>query len=81
MVDHVEFENSDMVNKFINAWRLSGVQRIGLLLGKYDRYDKIPLGIKVKVEAIYEFPQIDQEDGIILQEWIDEDKIIKLSKN
>lgn len=80
MVDHVEFENSDMVNKFINAWRLSGVQRIGLLLGKYDRYNKIPLGIKVKVEAIYEFPQIDQEDGIILQEWIDEDKINKLSK-
>lgn len=80
MVDHVEFENSDMVNKFINAWRLSGVQRMGLLLGKYDRYDKIPLGIKAKVEAIYEFPQIDYDDGIALQEWIDEDKIIALAK-
>lgn len=78
MVDHVEFENSDMVNKFINAWRLSGSQRIGLLLGKYARYDKIPLGIKVQVEAIYEFPQIDQDDGIILQEWEEEKNVSEL---
>lgn len=81
MVDHVEFINSEIVNDFINCWRISGSQRIGLLLGKYARYDKIPLGIKCSVEAIYEFPQIDKDDGIILQEWDDEDQILKLSKS
>lgn len=80
MVDHVEFENSGMVNTFINAWRLSGRQRIGLLLGRYARYDKIPLGIKVQVEAIYEFPQVDQEDGIVLQQWEDEEKVVGLAR-
>lgn len=78
MIDHVEFENSEIINNFINAWRLSGTQRIGLMLGKYARYDKIPLGIKAQVEAIYEFPQIDQDDGIILQDWVDEDKVLTL---
>lgn len=81
MVDHVEFVNSEIVNDFINCWRLSGGQRIGLLLGKYARYDKIPLGIKCSVEAIYEFPQIDKDDGIILQNWEDEDKVLELSRS
>jgi nuclear protein localization family protein 4 len=81
MVDHVEFANSEMVNNFINSWRMSGLQRIGLLLGKYKRYEKIPLGIKCEVEAIYEFPQIDKDDGIILQEWEDEEKIVNISKS
>lgn len=79
MVDHVEFENSGMVNNFINAWRLSGVQRVGLLLGRYARYDKIPLGIKVQVEAIYEFPQVDREDGLVLQQWDDEHQVEALA--
>lgn len=69
MVDHVEFRNSETVNNFINSWRLSGTQRIGLLLGRYARYDKIPLGIKAEVEAIYEFSQKDLEDGLVLNEW------------
>lgn len=78
MVDHVEFSNSEMVNNFIHTWRMSGLQRIGLLLGKYERYEKIPLGIKAEVHSIYEFPQIDQDDGLVLQEWEDEDKVVGL---
>ncbi|QPG76524.1 hypothetical protein FOA43_003913 [Brettanomyces nanus] len=78
MVDHVEFQDSEIVNDFINAWRLSGSQRIGLMVGSYDRYTEVPLGIKAKVEAIYELPQLDREDGLVLQKWEDEDKVIQL---
>lgn len=78
MVDHVEFQDSEIVNNFINAWRVSGSQRIGLLVGTYDRYDKVPLGIKAKVEAIYEFPQLDKEDGLIMQTWEEREKLLAL---
>ncbi|GMM28982.1 nuclear protein localization protein 4 [Martiniozyma asiatica (nom. inval.)] len=81
MIDHVEFQNSIMMNSFIDAWRKSGVQRIGLLLGTYDKYQKTPLGIKAKVEAIYEFPQHDWDDGIKLEDWIDEEKVVNLCNN
>ena len=70
MVDHVEFADSGMVNDFIDAWRQTGVQRCGLLLGTYERYDKIPLGVKARVTAIYELPQSDRDDGIILEDWV-----------
>ncbi|ODV87544.1 hypothetical protein CANARDRAFT_21491 [[Candida] arabinofermentans NRRL YB-2248] len=79
MVDHIEIQDSEMINNFINSWRLSGTQRIGLMFGTYDKYDKVPLGLKGKVEAIYEFPQLDQEDGLILQEWEDENKILEMA--
>lgn len=78
MVDHVEFQRSDIVNNFIDSWRKSGVQRIGLLIGSYDKYNKTPLGIKAKVEAIYEFPQMDWEDGLMLNQWDDEEKVMEL---
>ncbi|VEU19816.1 DEKNAAC100801 [Brettanomyces naardenensis] len=78
MVDHVEFQDSEIVNDFINSWRVSGTQRIGLMLGSYGRYEKVPLGIKAKVEAIYELPQLDREDGLILQKWEDEEKVLDL---
>ncbi|KAH3666485.1 hypothetical protein OGAPHI_003481 [Ogataea philodendri] len=80
MVDHVEFQDSEIINEFINTWRMSGAQRIGLMFGSYDKYEKVPLGIKAKVEAIYEFPQVDQEDGLILQNWEDEEKVLSLAK-
>ncbi len=79
MVDHLEFQDSEIVNNFINAWRLSGTQRVGIMFGSYARYDKVPLGTKAKVQAIYELPQVDREDGIMLQKWEDEDKVIKLA--
>lgn len=80
MVDHVEFLNSDMVNTFINAWRMSGLQRIGLLFGRYAKYDKIPLGLKCEVEAIYELPQRDEDDGLILEKWMNENDLIEVNR-
>ena len=52
------FEDPAIVNQFIEGWRKSGLQRIGLLLGRYDEYEDVPLGIRAVVVAIYEPAQV-----------------------
>lgn len=57
-VDYVEFEERESVNTFIEAWRLTTAQRAGILYGRYEPYDQVPLGIKAVVTTIYEPPQV-----------------------
>ncbi|KAJ3105434.1 nuclear protein localization protein 4 [Physocladia obscura] len=69
MVDHVEFETPTIVENFIKFWRSTGAQRFGLLYGHYETYiDKVPLGVKAVVSAIYEPPQENTSSYLQLQE-------------
>lgn len=52
------FENSHLVENFLNYWRSTGHQRIGYLYGKYEIHSDVPLGIRATVVAIYEPPQV-----------------------
>lgn len=63
-VDNIQIENQDLVNQFLDYWRLSGHQRVGFLIGQYQTFPEVPLGIKATVAAIYEPPQHSREDGI-----------------
>ncbi|VDL90770.1 unnamed protein product [Schistocephalus solidus] len=59
-VDYVQFENGQMMETFLDYWRSTGNQRIGVLLGRYVPFDTPgapPLSIKAVVSAIYEPPQ------------------------
>ncbi|KAG7194347.1 nuclear protein localization protein 4 [Scheffersomyces spartinae] len=80
MVDHVEFSDSAILNTFIESWRLSGVQRFGILYGSYEPFDKVPLGIKAVVEAIYEPPQHGESDGLTLLPWDNEQQVDQVAQ-
>jgi len=70
-VDNIMFENTVIVERFLNYWRTSGHQRMGFLYGTYEIHPEAPLGIRAKVLAIYEPPQESTRDSIKL---LDDDK-------
>ncbi|XP_022916335.1 nuclear protein localization protein 4 homolog isoform X2 [Onthophagus taurus] len=65
-VDNVTFENTKLVENFLNYWRITGNQRIGFLYGTYEIHSDVPLGIKANVVAIYEPPQDSTRDSVRL---------------
>ncbi|KAF8649760.1 hypothetical protein AX16_005527 [Volvariella volvacea WC 439] len=80
MVDHLEIASTDIIDRFLQAWRKTGLQRFGWLIGHYEPYDKVPMGVKAVVEAICESPQQGELDGLTLGlPWEDEQRIREIS--
>ncbi|KAK6037999.1 NPL4 family protein, partial [Cooperia oncophora] len=77
-VDNIFFENQDIVNDFLNFWRTTGNQRVGYLIGKYQPFSDVPLGIKAVVAAIYEPPQNCSPDGVQLLDDPNEEAVDQL---
>eukprot|EP01125_Pyxidicula_operculata_P001331 TRINITY_DN11229_c0_g1_i1.p1 TRINITY_DN11229_c0_g1~~TRINITY_DN11229_c0_g1_i1.p1 ORF type:complete len:616 (+),score=152.61 TRINITY_DN11229_c0_g1_i1:46-1893(+) len=65
-VDFIMFEDRSVVDPFIEAWRKTGHQRCGYLIGRYEPYERIPLGIAAKVCAIYEPKQKSTKSSSLL---------------
>ncbi|VDN10563.1 unnamed protein product [Dibothriocephalus latus] len=68
-VDYVQFENGQIMETFLDYWRSTGNQRIGVLLGRYIPFDTPgapPLSIKAVVSAIYEPPQESTNRSVTL---------------
>ena len=57
-VDNIMFENPTVADRFLNYWRQSGAQRIGIMFGRFEMFKDVPLGIRARVAAIYEPPQV-----------------------
>ena len=81
MVDHLEIASTDIIDRFLHAWRRTGAQRFGWLVGRYEPYSEVPMGVKAVVEAIHEPPQQGEIDGLTLGlPWEDEPRIRALAK-
>jgi nuclear protein localization family protein 4 len=79
MVDHIEFASKEVVDRFIDGWRRGGVQRFGFLIGRYEPYTEVPMGIKAVVEAIHEPGQRGEVDGVTVGlPWEDEKRVTEL---
>ncbi|KZT06272.1 polyubiquitin-tagged protein recognition complex Npl4 component [Laetiporus sulphureus 93-53] len=82
MVDHLEIASEAIIDRFLHAWRMTGLQRFGWLIGRYEPYDKVPMGVKAVVEAVHEPPQEGELDGLSLGlPWEDEPRIRALAKD
>lgn len=60
-VDFVQFENPQLMNTFLDYWRQTSCQRIGIMLGRYAHFNapgSPPLAIKAVVAVIYEPAQV-----------------------
>ena len=44
MVDHLEIASRDIIDRFLQAWRQTGLQRFGWLIGRYEPYSEVPMG-------------------------------------
>ena len=81
-VDHLEIASMEIVDRFLQAWRVTGLQRFGWLIGRYEAYDKVPMGVKAVVEAIHEPPQEGELDGLSLGlPWEDEPRVKELARS
>ncbi|XP_060577563.1 nuclear protein localization protein 4 homolog [Ruditapes philippinarum] len=78
-VDYIMFENPNICNQFLNYWRSTGNQRLGIMYGRYGPHKDIPLAIKAEVAAIYEPPQINSKNKIELLEDPQEEAIHRLT--
>ncbi|KAJ2920228.1 hypothetical protein MD484_g186, partial [Candolleomyces efflorescens] len=79
---HLEIASMEIIDRFLQAWRKTGDQRFGFLVGRYEPYDKVPMGVKAVVEAIYEPPQQGEVDGVTLGwPWEDEPRIKELASH
>jgi nuclear protein localization family protein 4 len=81
MVDHVEFEDPSLIENFLSYWRASGNQRCGFLFGRYEVYDKVPLGVKAVVSVVYEPPQICGHDNVQLEYDGEEDSVLAVANS
>lgn len=81
MIDHVEFASPSLIEEILQVWRKTGTQRFGWMLGHYEPYDQVPMGIKAVVEAVHEPPQEGDIDGIRLGlPWQEQEKVENLAK-
>lgn len=80
MVDHVEFAHPHLIEDLLTFWRKTQMQRFGFLLGKYEPYNDVPMGIKAVVEAIHEPPQQGELDGLTIgTPWEDQERVTNLA--
>uniref|UniRef100_A0A7E4V9W4 Nuclear protein localization protein 4 n=1 Tax=Panagrellus redivivus TaxID=6233 RepID=A0A7E4V9W4_PANRE len=80
-VDNITIENEHIVNRFLDFWRGSSFQRVGYLIGRYEAFPDVPLGLKAVVAAIYEPPQTSTASGVAFDDDPNEEVVDELCRS
>lgn len=81
MVDHIVFSSPAIIENLISAWRRTGVQRLAFLIGRYEKYDAVPMGVQCVVEAVWEPQQEGEVDGLTVETpWQSEERVQEIAK-
>ncbi|PKI86057.1 Npl4p [Malassezia vespertilionis] len=81
MVDHVELVHPCLIENMLDIWRKTNTQRFGFLIGRYEPFPDVPMGIKAVVEAIHEPSQQGELDGLTIGvPWEDQSAVEALAK-
>ena len=58
--------NHKELGKFIGFWQRTGYyeQRFGYLYGYFSTDQNYPEGIRINIEAVYDLPQIGDQNGV-----------------
>jgi len=81
MVDHIVFSSPSIIENLISVWRKTGVQRLAFLIGRYEKYDAVPMGVQCVVEAVWEPQQEGEVDGLTVETpWQTEDRVQEIAQ-
>lgn len=66
MIDYLEFDNKEMVERMITRWSVRRRQLLGLLIGRIENYDLAYKGKKAVISGIWDICQENFPDGAVI---------------
>ena len=79
-VDNVCFQNREIMDRFLESWRMTGHQQAAWLFGSYTKHEDVPLGIKCNVDIIYPMTQEFKNSKLKLKDDPDDQLVVEVAK-
>jgi len=79
-VDNVCFQNREIMDRFLERWRMTGQQQAAWLFGSYSKHDDVPLGIRCTVDVIYPMVQEYKNGQLKLKDDPNDETVLEIAK-
>ena len=79
-VDNVCFQNREIMDRYLERWRMTGHQQAAWLFGTYSKHEDVPLGIRCNVDVIYPMSQEYRNSKLKLNDDPNDKIIVEIAK-